>query len=380
MRIKLIILTLLYLFFGVRFSFADSPPAPLSPQNNSTITQTSPKLSWEYYGQCYSGGSCFYTEVSDSESFSSIAKYTYTNNKYYSPQNLAYKKWFWRVKAKDTTGTWSAMSEIWSFTISNSSSSPTPTSTSTPIPASPSTPTPIPSSVSTSSFTISNTPTQINSDQSFTVSVNLSLTSKPNTTFYLKGAFKNADGSNYFGLTKVLNNWIKNGSSYSSQYQITTDPSGNWPGNLDIMVDVDDSGYTGNGDYIFKIGRYDTSGNGPTWSNEVTVHINNVESSQDSSSNTQSSSKTTVSPSPSSSAVLSKSSPSISQSKPTKIASVAGVSKTATSSTSPTSSPSANIKVAQQKQFNPFVLVGIIFIIAGIGSLGYLVYRKKVKI
>ncbi len=269
----------------------------------------------------------------------------------------------------DGTGGWTIFSSF-SKGTSNNIAIPTPTPQPTLIAVS--SPTSFATLQSSSSFTISDIPSRINSDQSFTTLVNLSLSDKPNTNFYLKGAFKKSDSSNYFGLTKVSGNWVKNGSSYSNQLPITTDSSGNWSGNLEAMVDSEDSGYLGSGDYIFKVAKYDPL----IWSNEVTIHINNIEIAQESSSVNQTSFETTATPSPTTPA-LSKSS--VSQSKSfTRVASVAGVSKSASPSTSSASSTSANIKVADKKQINPFVFIGIIFIIAGVGSLGYIfLYRNE---
>lgn len=123
------------------------------------------------------------------------------------------------------------------------------------------------------SFTISNIPSEVNSDQSFNVNISLSLPDYPNTKFYLKGAFKKSDSSNYFGLTKVGSSWIQNGSSYYNHYGVTTDSLGNWSGSLEIQPDILDSGYDGSREYIFKVGRYSDSGSGPTWSNEVNIKI-----------------------------------------------------------------------------------------------------------
>ena len=134
-------------------------------------------------------------------------------------------------------------------------------------------PSPSPSPSPTSSFTISSIPSEINSDQTFTINVNLILQNYPDSKFYLKGAFKKSDSSNYFGLTKVSSSWIQNGSSYANQFQLTTNSSGSFNGNLEIQPDILDSGYSGTGDYIFKVGRYSDSGSGPTWSNEVNIKI-----------------------------------------------------------------------------------------------------------
>lgn len=127
-----------------------------------------------------------------------------------------------------------------------------------------------------SSFTVSNVPVGISSDQMLNANVNLVLPSNPNTSYYLKGAFVSSGGSNYFGQTKVGGSWVKNSTSYSSQLPITTDSSGNWNGNIVVMVDPLDSGYTGSGSYIFKVAKYSTSGSSLVWSNESIVNVNNV--------------------------------------------------------------------------------------------------------
>lgn len=158
----------------------------------------------------------------------------------------------------------------------NSPSSPSPTPTPTAPSTTSPTPTPSSTSTSTSSFIISNIPSQIDSTETFNASVNLSLSSKPNATFYLKGAFKKQDKTNYFGLTKVNESWIRNNKSYSDHVKITTDSQGFWSGNLEIQPDILDSGYEGAGEYIFKVGRYTESGS-LTWSNEVTIRINTQE-------------------------------------------------------------------------------------------------------
>lgn len=117
---KLLVFTIIFLFLGANFVFAESAPVLVSPINNSTINQTTPKLSWDYSGECYTknNGSCYYIEIDDSESFSNIDKFAYIKtNKNYSPQKLSYGKWFWHVKAKNPSGIWSAMSDTWSFTL-----------------------------------------------------------------------------------------------------------------------------------------------------------------------------------------------------------------------------------------------------------------------
>lgn len=157
-----------------------------------------------------------------------------------------------------------------------SSAAPTPSPTPTPTPSSTATPTPTPTSAPTSNFTISNIPNKINSDQSFSVQVTLSIPGNANTTYYLKGAFKKSDGARYLGLTKYNSDWIEYGEDYSEQYKITTDNSAGWSGSIEVKPDIYDKDYKGSGDYIFKIGRLTAAGSGPTWSNESTITINDT--------------------------------------------------------------------------------------------------------
>lgn len=371
-RSKLIILTLFFLF-GVRSASAGEAPILLNPANDSTVSSSS--LNWQTpaYPVCLNNNA-YRVQVDDDPSFpsSSIYRNIYTKNTSYAPQ-LTLGTWYWRVMARDETcNNWSNWSTVWSFTLTTST--PTPIPTQTPI----STPSPTPSSStqSTSSFLVSNIPSQINSDQSFNVSVNLSLPDNPNTNFYLKGAFKKPDSSNYFGLTKVSDSWVKNGSSYSSQNQITADNSGSWSGNLEVKPDSDDSGFTGSREYIFKVGRYTSSGSGPTWSNESTIKIISTENSQGETSTTTPTPKANPSTSPS---AKTKTTSPQSKSYDTLVyhsASVAGVKASASAS----ASALPEVSVKNQKQINPIIWVGLVFILIGAGSIGYIYLRKNGKI
>lgn len=377
MRIWLIILTLAFLLFGVRLVFASDPPVLSSPANASTTTSS--KLQWQTPSYSLYPSSPYRIQVDDDSSFSSINKDYYTDNTYYTP-SLSLGTWYWRVKAKDSSGTWSNWTTYWYFTLTNSSPSPSP-SPSPPTPSSTTTTsltTSAPSTNnSTSSFTISNTPSQINSDESFIVSVNLFLPDNQNTNFYLKGAFKKSDSSNYFGQTLVSDSWVKNSSSYSSQFPITTDTSGNWSGNLEIKSDADDTGFTGSGDYIFKVAKYTTVGSGPTWSNEANLSI--IATAKDTQSPTNMTiPQPSISP-PKNTSPLSVNSKSIllKNSNLSKInyqiATVAGVNSTASQS----ASTSGKIDVKNQKQFNPLLIIGTFLIFAGASVLGYIYLRKN---
>lgn len=223
---------------------------------------------------------------------------------------------------------------------------------------------PSPSS-STSSFTVSNVPSSIDSTQTFTTSVNLELSSYPSTKFYLKGAFAKSNSTNYFGFTKVSNSWIKNGSSYSSQYEITTDSSGKWSGNLEAQPDVMDSGYEGTNDYIFKVARYASNGNGPTWSNESNIKINakEVEMAEESIN------LAGLSP-PKPSAVLGESKKQ--ENLPEIVYSLENYKKSSTPAARKTSSPSAKVKIASQKIPLLFYIIGGVLIFAAGAATVYI--------
>lgn len=283
----------------------------------------------------------------------------------------------------DGTGNWTIFSTSSKGSTNNTSSTsiPIPTPSSTPTPPS-STPTPASSATQpTSSFIISNTPSQISSDQSFAVSISLSLPDNPNTNFYLKGAFKKAGNLNYFGLTKVSGNWVKNSKSYTNQFLVTTNLLGNWSGILESKPDVEDLGFTGNGDYIFKIGRYDPTESNPSvlWSNGLTIRIIVTETE---SGKTLISTVSPVanSPIPSSNSlkVTTSSQPKSYSVSVYRIASVAAA--TISSISAKTASPAAQVTIKNQIHINPFIAIGLIFIFTGIGIIGYIYFAKNAKL
>jgi hypothetical protein len=95
-------------------------------------------------------------------------------------------------------------------------------------------------------------------------------------TVYIKGAFY-ADGStNYFGYTKNVDTWIKNGASTTTQKQVKI---GEWDNSISVKSDFVDSGFKGEGDYKLKVGFYYTTTGGNlssvNWStNVLDVHLN----------------------------------------------------------------------------------------------------------
>lgn len=133
---RILVLSFFFFYLFPQKTFAAISPVPTGPVNDST-TDT-PKLIWEYSGVCVSSGSCFRVWVASSSAFSPIARDHYTNSNTYIPK-LTPQKWYWKVEAKDSTGTWSDWSDVWSFTLIEPTPTPTPT------------PSPSPSSISTSS-------------------------------------------------------------------------------------------------------------------------------------------------------------------------------------------------------------------------------------
>lgn len=267
----LLIISLSALFVFLPSNAAASDPPLLSSPADNSIVEKSPKLVWEYKGECVESGSCFMAEVDNNADFSSTEKSTYTNSFSYSPQGLGENLWYWRVKAKDKSQKWSEWSQIYKFTISSQTPSPSASASIQTVQPSASALTP---KKSENIFEVTNIPGEINSDQEFETQVRVKLTDKPNTVFYIKGAFKKEGSSNYFGETKVNSEWIKNNAKYSKQFKITTDQDGLWEGKIIVKPGDGDSGFEGSGDYLFRIAKYSESGTGPVWSNDSNIKIN----------------------------------------------------------------------------------------------------------
>ena len=78
-------------------------------------------------------------------------------------------------------------------------------------------------------------------------------------TIYIKGAFYQEGSTNYFGFTKNNDSWIKNGDPTTSQRSVVI---GSWDGKITVKSDLLDTGYKGEGDYLFKVGFYYIAGSG----------------------------------------------------------------------------------------------------------------------
>lgn len=93
----------------------------------------------------------------------------------------------------------------------------------------------------------------------------------PGETVYIKGAFFQSGMSNYFGFTKNGELWVKNSASNTTQRSVKI---GEWDGVIQTKVDYSDSGYKGEGDYLFKLRFYYGSSLTADWSaNEIAVAI-----------------------------------------------------------------------------------------------------------
>lgn len=282
MDVKILILTSLIFLLEQFFpspTYALDSPLQVSPSDGSTVTDIN--LNWQVPPYPLYSNNHYRIQVDNKTDFSSPEKDYYPPGNSYSPQGMDQGTWYWRLKAKGENGTWSDWSSTWSFNLllspttatptATQLTTPTPTSTATPKPTSTPTPTPSPTKIP-SLFAFSAPPVQINSDQSFTTTVNLTGLS-PTAGYFLKGVFFKIDSTNYFGQTKIGPAWVKNSQNCTSQFLITTDISGSWTGDLEIMPDSGDSGFTGSGDYLFKIGRYGASCSSLTWSNTADVYI-----------------------------------------------------------------------------------------------------------
>lgn len=411
MRFRLLFLSILFLFFGVRTGFAVSFTISNPQYNNSEVT-IDVLLSGLTSSSCLNGV-CYLQAAFTSPSPIRYFGFTKNNNAQWyqyisSPTQSYIQSTFFnfqpiggtwsgqltlKVNAEDSNyhGPGSYNIKAWRYSGNSNSASGDSGVISVNIPASIPTPTPSPnlttsptitsfspspsSNTTSSSFLISNVASQVNSNQSFSTTINLSLPANPSTTFYLKGAFKKANGSNYFGQTKVSDNWVKNSGSYSSQYQINTDSSGNWTGNLEVQSDSSDSGFTGTGDYIFKVGRYTSSGSGPSWSNEAIIKIIAVENLQAETLETTSS--PTIPPSGSplvKTGIISSTETKGNGKLKYRIASVAAA------TTEASLDKLAKVNVKNQKQTNPFFWAGLIFVFTGTASIGYIYLKKNGKI
>lgn len=193
---------------------AGEPPALITPENNSTVSQS--KLTWQAPSYPLYQTNPYRIQVDDNSDFSSINKDYYTKNAYYTP-SLSEGIWFWKVKVKDSTGVWSDWSNIWQFTLSSAqeSPSPEPAAIPTPIPTAPSpisspspTPSPIPSPSPTPKPSSISTPTPASS-VSKTKTTNPALSPTPKPSSFTSPSFQPKPSSTSLSSVKPSKNVVK---------------------------------------------------------------------------------------------------------------------------------------------------------------------------
>ncbi len=133
---------LLIIVASILFAFpvyAGDAPSLSSPENNSTVSSST--LNWQAPSYALYSSNPYRVQVDDDSGFGSLNKDYYTSNTHYAP-TLSYGNWYWRVKAKDSSGNWSDWSTIWSFSLAAAADTPTTAPTATVIPTTKPTPTP----------------------------------------------------------------------------------------------------------------------------------------------------------------------------------------------------------------------------------------------
>lgn len=131
------------------------------------------------------------------------------------------------------------------------------------------------------SLVISSSKTSIFGDEELTINASSSGFTD-GETIYIKGSFYQEGSTNYFGLTKKENEWIKNGDTTLNQRQLKV---GEWDNNFVVKSDFTDSGYKGEGEYSFKAGFYYITSGGNlssvNWSNNsLMITINEPDPTQ----------------------------------------------------------------------------------------------------
>ncbi len=124
------------------------------------------------------------------------------------------------------------------------------------------------------SITISGDKSSLFGDEELNIAASLSGFTN-GETIYIKGAFFKDGATNYFGYTKSNDSWIKNSTTAISQRQVVI---GSWEATAIVRSDFEDSGYSGKGDYKFKLGFYYLTSGGNlssvNWSSNVLgMHI-----------------------------------------------------------------------------------------------------------
>ncbi|MBI4058875.1 hypothetical protein HY404_01390 [Candidatus Microgenomates bacterium] len=128
-------------------------------------------------------------------------------------------------------------------------------------------------------FSISNVPASVADNESFSVTISLTISNSAGNNYYLRAALAHPDApSSYFGYTKNnAGSWYNGKPSpldYTQFYQITMNSDNSWSGTIEVKPDAESSYYKGEASYTLKVGRYTQAGSGPTWAdNSTTLNI-----------------------------------------------------------------------------------------------------------
>lgn len=197
-------------------------------------------------------------------------------------------------------------------------------------------------------------------------------------TIYIKGAFFQDGTTNYFGKTQNGSNWIKNGETATSQKTIKI---GEWDGNLISKSDFQDSGYKGEGEYMFKVGFYYLTSGGNlssvNWStNILSINLNEPEYTPTNTPLTPSSSSTntpTPTKTPTSTPTPTKK-PTNTPTPKKEVEVVLGAKTKNTPTPTPDNSKNEEERIAGTSSVNPthvlFILIGGVFLV-GCGILAW---------
>jgi len=93
--------------------------------------------------------------------------------------------------------------------------------------------------------------------------------------YYLRCGFQKEAGSRYFGETfnPEKNQWVNSEADFSEFLKITTGGEGEWEGEVKCRVDSSETGFAGEGEYLFKICRYTEGGTANWYDSGETITI-----------------------------------------------------------------------------------------------------------
>lgn len=155
--ISFFLILILFLFCFAGQVLAIDPPIKTNPTDGLTVTTNT--MEWEIPSYTLYSGNHYRIQVDDDQAFASINKDYLTDKNTYTPTGLSETTWYWKIKAKDSTGIWSDWSNIWSFILVTPSPTPTPTETPIPTPTLTDTPTPTHTPIPTKTPTPTKIPT-----------------------------------------------------------------------------------------------------------------------------------------------------------------------------------------------------------------------------